>query len=102
MLDLIGEDSPSSVYLGPFRNGSFLTKPNFETKSIPSSGSEIKASTDTFMRSQKPYKLGSDWRLGDIKGVVKEGKTVRVTQTSEIEGDNGSVNLWAEVVPAKE
>jgi hypothetical protein len=39
-----------------------------------------------------------DWHLGEIKGVVKEGQSVKVQQVVEVEGDEKGVNLWAQAV----
>lgn len=102
ILSKIDEEGSSWVYLGPIREGRFLNA-NFDLKARPDQGEIIAASTDVFKRARKPYQVANDeWRLGEIKGVVEKGEKVKVIQIADVEGDDKSVNLWAEVRPITE
>jgi hypothetical protein len=101
VLSLVDETGSFWVYLGPFKSGAFTSRPNFEIKTRPQEGSIIVAATDTYKRAREPYEIKKgDWKLGEIKGVVKEGQSVKVLRVSEIEGDEQGVNLWAQAISA--
>src|SRR5205807_3005503 len=55
ILSQIDEGGSAWVYLGPFGNGKFLSKPNFDVTTEPAPGTEIKAIRDTFKRAREPY-----------------------------------------------
>jgi hypothetical protein len=101
VLSLVHETGSFWVYLGPFKNGAFSAHPNFAIKGPPQEGTVIVATTDTYKRGREPYEIKKgDWKLGEIKGVVKEGQSIRVLRVSEIDGDEQGVNLWTQAVPA--
>lgn len=91
------------MYIGPFGDGKYLTKPNFDVTTEPAPGTEIKAIRPyvTLSNAREPYELQKgDWRLGEIMGVVKVGEIVKVIRVLHIKGENNSVNLWAQVSQA--
>ena len=82
------------VYLGQSQNDK-IKAPNFTPTNSkqPQKGDTLTASTDTYERDALPIQEGSNWKLGKIVGVVKEGQKIVVNDTKVIEGDN----VWLKV-----
>lgn len=79
------------VYLGQMVNG-ILTFDHFGLKNLPIIGEQITAQDAVYKRKDLPIQLkNSDWKLGDIKGVVKGGESVKVLAVQKIEDEN----YWA-------
>ncbi len=74
-----------------------MRKPAFNVDdSPPSRDSTIIANVDVYERKRAPYKdERGQWQLGPVRGVLPEGKSVRVKEVLEVEGETAArVNLW--------
>jgi hypothetical protein len=87
-LQFIPQEGTFWAYVGQFQGGHFLKRPNFNVTSPPSVGQEITAWTDTYKRNDQPKQRGTEWFLGKISGVIKEGEKIRVTAIANVEGEN--------------
>lgn len=87
-LQFIPQKGSFWVYAGQYQNGHFLKQPNFNVTAPPTAGQDLVAWTDTYKRNDKPIQRGSEWFLGKITGVVKEGESVHVLSVETIEGGN--------------
>src|SRR5215470_13335512 len=96
-LQFIPQQGTFWAYVGQFQNGRFLRRPNFDVTAPPSAGQEITAWTDTYKRNDKPSQRGSEWYLGKIVGVIKEGERVRVMAVETVEGGN----VWVSVISSR-
>jgi len=95
--ELVTNDS--WVYVGEYDRAKhvFVRKPAFNVDdSPPSRDSTIIANVDVYERKKAPYKdERSQWQLGPVRGVLPEGKSVRVKEVLEVEGETAArVNLW--------
>jgi hypothetical protein len=78
------------VYLGQYQQGRFLHQPNFTLSSgaLPKPTETLSANTDTYERDALPVQVGTEWRLGNIVGVVRQGQSILVRQVNVIQGGN--------------
>jgi hypothetical protein len=96
-LQFIPEQGAFWVYVGQYQNGHFLKRPNFNVTAPPTTGQELVAWTDTYRRNDKPVQRGSEWFLGKITGVVKEGESLKVLTVDTIEVGN----IWVSAIGAR-
>jgi hypothetical protein len=75
------------VYLGQYQQGKFLHQPNFTVSSaaLPKPGDALSAATDTYERDAPPVQVGTEWRPGNILGVVRQGQSIIVRQVDVIQ-----------------
>ena len=86
------------VYLGIEKNGKWT--PNyFRLSGKPEANTNITATTDVYERDGPPIydETIKDWKLGNIVGVLHEGKSATALQLTNVESDNGGTNWWARI-----
>jgi hypothetical protein len=87
----INVNNQNWVYVGQIINGK-LKNSHFRIQNIPEKGDIISAIDAVYKRKDLPVELkNGDWKLGAIRGVVKDNEYVKVSDIKEISGKN----YWA-------
>jgi len=88
------------VYVGEYdsQTRQFRSQPNFDVGEPPVANSSITVTQDVYARDKKPYADAAGWNLGEIKGVLRNGKSILVLERADIEGDTPArKNIWIRI-----
>jgi hypothetical protein len=90
-VDSVDKDNMTWVYIGQMLNGKLINN-HFNVSVLSKEGDIITAKDAVYKRKDYPIELKTDdWRLGEIKGVVKTGAPVKIVTIKQI----ADSNYWA-------